>query len=893
MRKILMVTILVLMGSAAVCAQDRAPKVAVMPFAIHSQESVPKAKQVIEELFSRQLAAEGIGAIDPREVDRNLKAGETVQTDDQARSVGRKVQADFVLFGSFNQIGSSVSLDGKLVDVSGRKQTEPVFAEEKGMENLAAAVNTVVQRMAVHVLSKAIIAEVKVRGNDRVEADAVKLNAKSKKGELLRPEQVSEDIKAIYKTGFFEKVEAEVSDSPAGKILTFVVQENPTIQEVNITGNKKIKDKDILAAIGTKPFTVLQRNVVSEDVQKIIKLYHQKAYFNVDVKGNVEFPKDPRKATIVFAIKENEKVFIKKISFQGNTHYSSRKLRGVMETKEKFFVLSMFTERGTLQKDILNTDVDRLTVFYHDKGYMDAKVGTPTVDLRDDGFHITIPIEEGSRYKVKDVKVAGDTLDDMKKITKKLEIEKSDNFSREKLRHDLDHISKTYMNEGFAYVEVTPEVKKNPEENTADVTYSIDKKEEVHIGRIYISGNTKTRDKVIRRELKLSEGDSFNGSKLEKSVLNLKKLDYFEDVEIVPSKTDQKGVMDLHIKVKEKLTGSVSVGGGFSSDDGLFTTGTVVQRNLFGRGETLGVKAYLGQDASRYVLGFTEPYFLDTSLGVGADVYNWLREYNDFTKDAVGFKLRTGYPIGNYTRINSGYIFENADISDVTGDAEHLPGLEPGRHIKSSVYTGAERDTTDHPFLPTKGTVNSATVEYTAPFMGSDMNFVKTELRSSVFVPLFWKFVGYARGEFGYIWAMDGEDNVEAYERFFLGGINSLRGFNWGDVGPVTKVTVRDEEGRPSKEDVIVGGLKYGLATFELLFPVVESMGIRGVVFYDAGNAFSQDAAFDVMDFRTDAGVGLRWNSPLGPLRIEWGYNLDPRGDEDQYQWQFSAGAYF
>ncbi|MFH0821676.1 MAG: outer membrane protein assembly factor BamA, partial [Pseudomonadota bacterium] len=497
-------------------------------------------------------------------------------------------------------------------------------------------------------------------------------------------------------------------------------------------------------------------------------------------------------------------------------------------------------------------------------------------------------------YKVKDVQVAGDKLEAIEKVTKKLEIKKSDDFSREKLRHDIDKISKAYMNEGYAYVEVNPEVKKNPAEVTAEVTYTIDMKEEVHIGRIYISGNSKTRDKVIRRELKLSEGDTFNGSKLEKSVLNLKKLDYFEDVEIVPSKTDQKGVMDLHIKVKEKLTGSVSVGGGFSSDDGLFATGTIVQRNLFGRGQTLGLKAYLGQDASRYVLGFTEPYVLDTSIAAGADIYNWLREYNDFTKDAVGFKLRTGYPIGNYTRINSGYIFENAEISDVIGEAKDIPGLSEGRHIKSSVYTGFERDTTDHPFLPTKGTVNAVNLEYSAPFLGSDMDFVKTELRSGVFVPLFWKFVGYARGEFGYIFALEGEDNVEAYERFFLGGINSLRGFNWGDVAPIDRIPLFDEEGRvDGHRDVVVGGFKYGLATLEVLFPVIESLGIRGVVFYDAGNVYREDETFDVMSFRTDAGAGLRWNSPLGPLRIEWGYNLDPQRDEDQYQWQFSAGAYF
>ncbi len=207
-----------------------------------------------------------------------VKAGEAVQTEEQARLLGRRLQAEYVLIGSFNQIGNSISLDARLVNTSGQKKTELIFAEERGPENLAAVANTVVQHMLVSLLAKAVVAEVQIRGNDRIEPDAIKLNVRSKKGEVLRPEQVAEDIKAIYKMGFFEKVNADVSDSPAGKVLVFVVVENPTIQEVNITGNKKIKEKDILAAISTRPYSVVQKNLIAEDVQKIIKLYHQKGY---------------------------------------------------------------------------------------------------------------------------------------------------------------------------------------------------------------------------------------------------------------------------------------------------------------------------------------------------------------------------------------------------------------------------------------------------------------------------------------------------------------------------------------------------------------------------------------------------------------------------------------
>ncbi|GLI35952.1 outer membrane protein assembly factor BamA [Desulforhabdus amnigena] len=879
MRKLWMILCLIGMSSIS-WAQDSTPSVALLPFTIHSKQDTVKTQKTIIDLLVRQLNAEGVKTVDPQEVEKIVRPGESVQMEDQARSIGRRLSAGYVVTGSLNEIGNNISLDAKLIDVSGAKKTEPLFAEEKGMENLAAAINQIIQQMAVHLLAKAVIADVKIQGNERIEAEAIKLNIKSKKGELLRSEQVAEDIKAIYKMGYFEKVDVEVTDTSAGKVLTFVLQENPTVQEVRIKGNKKIKEKDILAAIGTRQYTILQKNVVAEDVQKILKLYSQKGYYNADVKTQIEFPKDPRKATVVFDIDEKNKVYIKKISFTGNKSFSGRKLRGIMQTKQKS-VLSWVTDRGILQKDIMETDTDRLTVFYHDKGFMDAKVGTPEITRRDDGFYINIPIDEGERYKVTSVKVSGDLIKDEEKIKEDLKSKSGEYFSREKLREDIDFLSKSYMNEGYAYVQVDPEVKRNAEDQTADITYNIKKGELVHIGRIYITGNTKTRDKVIRREMKLAEGDTFNSTKMEESMTNLKKLDYFEDVEITPSRGEQSDIMNLNVKVKEKLTGAISVGGGFSSDDGLFASGEIMQRNLFGRGQSLGFKAYLGQDASRYVASFTEPWLFDRHIIAGIDVYDWLREYNDFTKDAIGFRIRTGYPFGNYSRLNTYYTFEDADVTDVADTASVYIKSQEGRRIKSSITMGVERDTTNHPFLPTKGTINAVSMEFSSQYLGSDSDFIKSEVHSGWYFPIYWKLVGFVRGEFGYIDETDPDNPVPIYERFFLGGINSLRAFDWGDVGP------KDEQGE------VIGGLTYGVANFEVLFPLIEKLGVRGVVFFDAGNAYNDIDEFDVSNFRTDAGAGIRWNSPFGPLRIEWGYNLDPEPGEDNSKWQFSAGAFF
>ena len=868
--------------SSSAWAQEQTPKVAVMPFVVRSPQDAAKVRQVLQEVLTRQLTEEGVNTIAPQEVNKATSPSRPPESEDVARSVGRGLGADYAIMGSFTQIGNSISIDAKVVHVPGQKKTEAFFGEETGLENLALATSEVSRQAAVYLLARSVIAEVQVRGNERIEAAAIKQNARSQAGELLRPEVVSEDIKSIYKMGYFEKVEAEVSETPAGKVLTFVVQENPTVEEVRFKGNKNISDKDLMAAITVKPFTVLQKAVLNEDVQKILGLYHEKGYFNAQVNTEIEFPRGPRKAVVLFAISEKGKVLIQDISFDGNEHFSDRKLRGVMQTKQKG-ILSRITDRGILRRDILDTDVDRLTVYYHDRGFMDAKVGAPDVSHRKDGIYITIPVEEGERYRVERVDIRGPSLEGKEDMEKKLKLGPSDYFSREKLREDIESLSKEYMNAGYAFVEINPDVKRNPQTHTTDIAFEVNRGPNVHIGHISITGNTKTRDKVIRREVELSEGETFSADELETSLFNLRKLDYFEDVQIVPTPRgeEESKLMDLNVKVKEKMTGSFTVGGGYSSNDGFFASGAISQRNFLGKGQFMALRAYFGQRAQRYVFSFTEPYLYDYPLSAGFDIYDWLREYNDFTKDSQGFRLRLGYPFGRWSRLSGYYTFENAEITDISDNASSIIRDQEGRQIKSSITMLVERDTTDHPFLPTRGSIERVSIEYATPYLGSDSDFLKYELEAGWYIPLFWKLIGSVHGEFGWITELDNDDPVPLYERFFLGGIDSLRGFDFADVGP------KDEN------DEVIGGLKYVLANVELMFPLVEKLGMRGVVFFDAGNAYEGNESLDITNLRTDVGAGVRWNSPLGPLRVELGYNLDPEPGEDDYQWQFSAGALF
>lgn len=862
-------------------SQPASPKVAVLPFAVFGPGQGGRLGPGLQDLMIRQLEEEGLAVLSSEQLQRAVGTPGAVTSDAQARALGRRAGVQFVITGTLSQVGEQISADARVVDVSGNKPTRPLYSEQRGTENLATAGQELVQQALVHLLAKAVIAEVKVRGNDRIEVDAILVAVESKKGDVLRPKTVQEDIKKIYQMGYFEAVNADVSDGPNGKILTFEVREQPSVIEVKITGNKKIKEKDILAAITTKAFTVLQKNVVNDDVQRILGLYHEKAYFNAVVDSAITFPKDPRQATVAFTIEENKRIYIKDIRFSGNKKISSWRLRMVMETKERG-VLSWFTDRGVLKDDVINTDIERITAFYHDRGYMSAKVSSPQIDRQDDGFTIDIVIDEGQRFKVESVGISGELLEANDEIIKKLALKPGHYFSRDNLRKDIDTVTTAYMDQGFAQTQIDPKITQNQENATTTIVFQATQGPKMRIEGISITGNTKTRDKVIRREMKLTEGDQFNSSKLQRSHLNLRKLDYFEEVEIVPEPGSDEQSMKLHIKVKEKPTGAISFGGGYSSDDGPFAVGEIIQRNLFGRGQYLGVKAYLGGKNTQYRASFVEPYFLDTQYFAGIDLYDWYREYTDFTKDAIGTKLKIGHPFGDWSRWTLYYGYEDALVKDVNDDASVLIKDQEGRQILSAVSGKVERDSTDHPFIPTSGSINEFTIEYSTPYLGSDSDYVKFIVNSGWYYPLFWKFIGFARVKAGYIEELDSEYPIPIFERFFLGGMNSLRGWGWGEVGP------KD----PATGDVI-GGTSFGLVNLELQFPLIEKIAMLGVIFYDTGNAFDDGESFDVSSFRSDAGVGIRWNSPLGPLRIEYGHKLDPDDDESSGKWQFSMGAMF
>ena len=400
---------------------------------------------------------------------------------------------------------------------------------------------------------------------------------------------------------------------------------------------------------------------------------------------------------------------------------------------------------------------------------------------------------------------------------------------------------------------------------------------QVSVERINITGNTKTRDKVIRREMKLVEGDLFNATKMARSKARINNLGFFEAVDIKTLAGSEDSLMNINVEVKERPTGTFSVGAGYSSVDGFVMQGSVTQENFLGRGWRMNLAASLGGDSTTYQLGLTDPYFLDTRWTLGFDVYQTDREWDDFSEKSQGIALKAGHPIGEYSRFLSIYRYEEKDIYDVDPLASNDIKDEEGKSTLSSITNTYNYNTTDNRLDPSKGLAFEASWELAG--LGGTQKFSKYILDARHFWPWRWGTVFSVHGQIGYVHSLNDED-VPIEERFFLGGIYTIRGFDSREVGP------RDENGD------YTGAEKQSYFNFEYIFPLVKEANLKGVIFFDVGNAWGDNEDF-FSSWRYSTGAGVRWNSPLGPLRLEWGYNLDPESYEDNSRLDFTIGRFF
>lgn len=871
--------ILAIMISTSV--EAKTVRVCVFPFSIYSQENLGYLSEGIQEMIGSHFLRRGVDVIPESQVIKALKGKSPTQIDERAaREIGKALNADYVFYGSMTKLGNQISLDGRLVDVLGIKKTESVFVQEKGLENLMGATEKLVSDATGGVSGRQKIARLNIQGNKRIETDAVKRVLESREGGVYSDALVSGDLKRVFAMNYFEDVQIDVEDSAQGKVVTFIVVEKPAITQVEFEGNQMLEQDDLFDVLGYNTYGILDAQKIAQSVENIKELYKEKGYYNVEVNYTIE-PVGEKKVSVKYEIEEKSRVYIKKIEFLGNKDFDDGDLEDEIETETGWF-LSFITDAGILKKDQLEEDLAKLKEFYYNNGYVRSRIGEPVVTVEEDGIIISFSIEEGPQFKVGDVKVAGDILFTDEEIYENLKLPENEIYSRKILREDLKTIKTMYADKGYAYNQVKPEAKARPDEDVIDVVFHIAKNKPVTFERISITGNSKTRDNVIRRELKIKEGDLFSASGLRQSSMSLYRLGYFDDIQFDTAKASADDKMNLNINVKEKPTGAFSIGAGYSSYNSLFGTAKISQDNFLGKGLKVSLEGTVGGRSDNYVFSITEPWLFGIPLAAGFDIFNQFVEYDDYDRNTVGFALRFGYPVWKNTRFSWRYMYQDIDISNVpAGSSAYFIDMV-GHSTSSSMTFQLRRDTRNQVFNPTSGSDNSVTITYAGGPLGGTNHFTKYVADSGWFIPTFWDDVTFfARGKIGYI-AENQDDGLPLYEKFYLGGIDSVRGYKWNKISPTDPVT-GDR----------IGGEKMALINLELIFPLAKEAGLMGVIFFDQGNAWRESDDWDFGDMKRSYGGGIRYYSPLGPMRLEYGMVLDPIPGEPESNLEFSIGTFF
>ncbi len=723
-----------------------------------------------------------------------------------------------------------------------------------------------------------VVDQILVEGNRRVERTYIEGVLTVAAGKAISTEEIDRNIAAIFKTGRFQDVSAELVEREGRKLLVFNVVERPLLRKVVFTGNSEIKTDKLDELVNAQKIEFYRPQVVREAIEIIKRAYIEEGHYATEIDAKVDI-NDRQEATITFDIDEGDKVYVTDIRFEGNTVFKDKELKKVMLTKEKWF-LSFITGRGGYKEEMTKVDRDIIADQYYNEGYIQVSVKGPVVNLLPDkkSIELLYEIEEGKQFFVGKLDVSGDILKDKQGLLNSMTLHAGDVFSRKVMREDMLRINDLYADTGFAYVNVTPETQVDEQANKVDIVYDIEQGIKARIGHINISGNTRTRDKVVRRQVKLAEGDTYSASLVKDSRRKINNLGYFDEVNLTTRKGDDLSLMDIDIDLKERPTGSFSIGAGFSSVDGLMLQGAVSQDNFLGRGLRLDLSGSLGGSRTVYRVGLLDPYFLDRDLALGFDVYDTEREWTDFDRETTGGDIKLGLPITDDIRSFFVYRYEKKNITNVDDDASFTIREQEGKHTLSSISASLSRNTTDFRPDPSRGNISELGIEYAG--IGGTERFVKYTADHRYFYPLPWQMVFSAHGRIGYIQEI-GDKSIPLDERFFLGGMNSLRGFQSREVGP------RD----PLTGDFF-GGSKEAVFNLELFFPLIKDMKMKGLVFFDTGNAWATDESM-FSDMRYSVGAGISWNSPMGPLRFAWGYNLSPKEWEDASAFDFSVGKMF
>jgi outer membrane protein insertion porin family len=723
------------------------------------------------------------------------------------------------------------------------------------------------------------IREIAIAGARMVEEATVRARIGSREGAPYDPDQVTRDVRSLFELGSFEDIQVDAEGFEGGIRLTFRLSERPLLRAVEFEGNQEIKAEDLKEKAALPLNAPYSPVTVAAAVERMRALYREKGYYQAVVRTVVE-PAGEGQVRLKAVIEEGAKYRLVEIKLPGVKSLPEKKLLDELKTSA-WSIFSWISGSGKLQHDLLQEDRQRIVSYYQDHGYLEVRVGEPEIAV-DDAAHavrVTIPVTEGLQYRLGAMTLQGDDLVPLEEIRSLIKIKEGEIFRRSAFAQGVFAVSQRYSSRGYAFVKVDYATKLQPETRAINVTFLVERGAEARIGRITVTGNVTTRDKVIRRALTFSEGDVFNSEALRRSRQKVNNLGFFESVELVPHPREE-SVIDVDIEVKEKLTGAFSFGVGYSTEDKLTGQLRISESNLFGRGQSLNLILERSPVRANYSLTFSEPALLDSRWSLGFSIYNMEREYDEYDRKSIGGKLTVGRSIFEYARASITATHETVTVSNVTPAAGLYLKSQEGSALTNSLGLNVVRDSRDNYMNPTRGNRTLVSGEYAGGVFGGDNSFRKYEIEHSFYTPLFLGLVGMIHGAYGSIEGFDGH-LPPVYEKFYLGGILTLRGFPYRSVGP------KDINGEST------GGTRQLYFNTEIVVPIAPEQGFNFVVFYDTGNAWDFRGDVSLNDLRQSAGAGIRWMSPMGPFRLEWGYILDRQEGEPKSDWSFMIGNFF
>lgn len=729
-----------------------------------------------------------------------------------------------------------------------------------------------------------LINSINIEGNKRVEKRTIISYLGLKSGDSFSQIDIDASLKNLYSTGFFSDIQLLRS----GNSLIVKVIENPIVNQVVFEGNSHIEATDLEKELELKSRSIYSKEKVQADVKRIIDIYRRGGRYNAVIQPKI-IERDQNRVDLVYEINEGNVSYVEKISFVGNKKFSDNELRKIIRTEETRWY-KFFSDSDKYDQDRLKFDQELLRRYYANEGFADFQVKSSHAELspKKDAFYITFVVDEGVRYKLGEVKVTSELKDGKAPDFSDIITTKSGKtYDASKAEETIDAMTKRLGDLGYAFVDIQPILKRDKKTKTADLTYLVKPGPRVYVERINITGNVRTLDEVIRREFRLSEGDAYNNSKLQRSEQRLNQLGFFEKVDI---KTEQGSAPDktiVNADVTEKSTGEVSIGAGFSSTDGILGDFGISEKNLLGRGQELRTRVTMAARRKQIELGFTEPYFLDRDISAGFDIYRIKQEFlqqSSYNMNTRGVNLRTGYTLQEKLQHLVTYSIRENNVTDVLPGASIYIREQVGSNVNSSISQSFIYDDRNNAMDPSRGSYFRFSQEFAG--IGGDSRYLKHDVKASYYYPITTKLRASAIASGGYIFGIAGKD-VRINDRFFVGG-DDLRGFRNSGIGP------RDTATRDA-----LGGNAYYTGTAELKFPIglPEELGISGAVFSDVGSLWKIDnittGVADESSPRVSVGAGILWASPFGPIRIDYAHAVVKQTADLTENVRFSFGTRF